>query len=220
MINYSSVKYSGVLSIVDSDYIIARVTDTIDSAISGTIDSDYINSRVVISTDSNTTISIISEIVDSDYVRTRQDFRYGSLTNRPLFVISDDSTSTDVFSIYMIDSSGNDGLTPVISSSKLFFQPSTGQLTATTFNSLSDITFKEEISSIDNVFELLNKINPVKFNWKDNGKRSYGVIAQDLEQEFPELVATTKGVKTVQYTPLIALLVEAIKELKKQIDNK
>jgi len=244
MANYSTLKYQSTLALVDSDYIQARLGDLIDSidvislidsnyinsrvevgidsaSIITLIDSDYINSRVTFTFDSADVTPIIITTVDSDYVRARQDFRYGSLTGRPVISSTDDSTSDTLYYPYMVDSTGENAfLNPIISTGKLYFQPSTGELTATSFNSLSDVSYKEDISPITNVFDILENVNPVKFNWKNNGKKSYGVIAQELEEIIPELVATRKGVKTVQYTPLIALLIEAIKELKKQIDNK
>ena len=50
--------------------------------------------------------------------------------------------------------------------------------------------------------------------------RDYGVIAQEVEKEFPEVVATREdGTKSVSYIKLIPLLIESIKELKKEIDS-
>lgn len=92
-------------------------------------------------------------------------------------------------------------------------------ITATDFNSLSDATFKKNITQIDNSFDILSKLNPVVFNWKANDNLSYGLIAQELERIMPELVNTTNGQKTVQYIPLIALLIDAVNKLKKQIDT-
>ena len=46
------------------------------------------------------------------------------------------------------------------------------------------------------------------------------MIAQELEAIMPELVDTNKdGWKTVEYTPLIAILIEAVKQLKEKIDK-
>ena len=55
----------------------------------------------------------------------------------------------------------------------------------------------------------------VSFNWKDNGKPSYGLIAQEVEEIIPEVIDTGEdGTKTLNYDALIGFLVEAIKELK------
>ena len=109
--------------------------------------------------------------------------------------------------------------TPKVTTTKLYFNASTGDLSATNFNSLSDMTFKENFEDIQDPFEILNQIQPLQFNWKDNGEKSYGVLAQEIEKIMPELVKTNdQGWKTVHYIPLIAILIEAVKKLSK--DNK
>lgn len=94
-----------------------------------------------------------------------------------------------------------------------------GVITATDFNSTSDATLKENISDLEGI-SLLEMINPVQFNWKENGKKSYGVIAQEIEKIMPELVGErTDGVKSVSYIPLIAMLIDAVKKLNKRINE-
>ena len=105
-----------------------------------------------------------------------------------------------------------------VSSSKLYYNPSSGTLAATNFNSLSDITFKENVTGISDSLSILDDIDTYKFNWKDSKIESYGVIAQELERIMPELVEENgEGWKTVSYIPLIAILVDAVKTLKKEI---
>jgi len=106
-----------------------------------------------------------------------------------------------------------------VSSTKLFFRPSTGQITAVDFNSTSDQITKTNVESLTNSIEILNQINPVKFNWIDGGLQSYGVIAQELETILPELVKEVNGIKSVAYIPLIALLIDAVKTLQKEVDD-
>jgi hypothetical protein len=81
---------------------------------------------------------------------------------------------------------------------------------------LSDKAYKKNFKEIDDPLSILDKIKAYEFDWIDNDETSYGIIAQDLEQVLPELVKTNKaGQKTVHYIPLIAILIEAIKQLKK-----
>ena len=49
----------------------------------------------------------------------------------------------------------------------------------------------------------------------DAWTRGAGVIAQDVERAFPGLVVTIDGVKRVNYTGLVGVLIEAVKELMK-----
>ena len=97
-----------------------------------------------------------------------------------------------------------------------------GTITATDFNSTSDARLKENIVGLNGI-DLLSMVNPIQFNWKDSGRKSYGVIAQELEQILPELVGEREdGMKSVHYIPLIAMLVDAVKTLDarvKELEN-
>jgi hypothetical protein len=78
----------------------------------------------------------------------------------------------------------------------------------------SDIRFKENIMSIENAVEKLSSISGYYFNWKDDDKkRNIGVIAQEIEKVFPEIVFTDQnGYKSVDYSKLSVFLLQAIKE--------
>jgi hypothetical protein len=105
------------------------------------------------------------------------------------------------------------------SNTKLYFVPSTGTLSATIFTSLSDISLKTDIVPLSNSTEVINNISPVEYIWKDSGKKSYGVIAQELEKVLPDLVAEVNNVKTVEYQSLIAFLIGAVKEMSDRLDK-
>jgi hypothetical protein len=109
--------------------------------------------------------------------------------------------------------------TAYISTTKLYFNPSTGTLSSTIFSSLSDRSVKENIIPIYDSTSVINNINPVEFTWKDSGKKSYGVIAQEIEQILPELVQETDGVKSVEYNSIIAFLIGAVKEMSDRLDK-
>jgi hypothetical protein len=132
--------------------------------------------------------------------------------------VSDQTTSASTF--YPVITTTTSGTMSVanVSTTKLYFVPSTGTLSATVFNSLSDITLKTDIEEINGI-ELINKINPIGFRWKENGTKSYGVIAQELEQVLPELVQTNEGLKSVSYTPMIAMLIDTVKKQEKRIEK-
>ena len=108
----------------------------------------------------------------------------------------------------------------------------TGAITATgdiTAFSSSDKTLKENISNIENAVDKVSKINGVYYNWtfeaqekhKHFGKeKEIGVIAQEVEEVLPEIVQTRDdGTKAVKYERLCALLIESVKELKKEIEE-
>lgn len=93
-----------------------------------------------------------------------------------------------------------------------------GVCTALDFNSTSDKILKDNIQRISNSIEKILQINGVTFDWKDTHQSSAGVIAQDVEKVFPEVVKTSDH-KTVNYNGLIGLMVEAIKEQQEQINT-
>jgi hypothetical protein len=107
-----------------------------------------------------------------------------------------------------------------VSTTKLFFTPSTGQLNATIFNSLSDERVKKDIVTIDEALNTVNNMRGVKFNWKETSTPSIGLIAQEVEKLLPELVHTSENdEKSVNYGGIVGVLVEAIKELSARIDK-
>jgi hypothetical protein len=114
----------------------------------------------------------------------------------------------------------------------------TGDVTANT----SDKRLKTNIINIDNPLEKLSKINGVYFNWNNLAKeiaskninnREVGFLAQEIQEILPEIIKrapfdrlngedaskTGENYLTIQYEKIVPLLVEAIKELKIQIDE-
>ena len=94
-----------------------------------------------------------------------------------------------------------------------------GIITATDFNSSSDINLKTNIQTIENPISKLFEINGVTFNWIENEKASVGVIAQDVEKALPQLVNNMGSHKVVNYNGLIGLLVECVKHQQRQINE-
>ena len=78
----------------------------------------------------------------------------------------------------------------------------------------SDATLKENIHTITNAMQKVASIQGVTFDWKYTNNSSVGVIAQEVEESLQELVSiSNKGTKTVNYSGLTAVLVNAVKEL-------
>ncbi len=85
----------------------------------------------------------------------------------------------------------------------------------------SDISIKENLRPIENVLERVSKSRGVLYDRTDNNaKNNIGFVAQELEEQFPELVSTNPdGTKAVKYQNATAVLFEAVKEQQKQIDS-
>lgn len=94
-----------------------------------------------------------------------------------------------------------------------------GNIKATSFLYSSDKSLKTNIVPLTNSLELVKQLEGVSFNWKENGEEEIGLIAQDVEKVFPELVSGEEGNKAVEYGNLVAVLIEAVKEQQKQIDE-
>ena len=89
----------------------------------------------------------------------------------------------------------------------------------------SDERLKENIETIKNPLEAIEKLNGVSYDWKANGKSSIGVIAQDVQKLFPELVKEVQPLEgdekrlTVNYDGLVGVLIEAVKDLSQQVKD-
>lgn len=86
----------------------------------------------------------------------------------------------------------------------------------------SDSRLKLGVTKITNALDKVSSIKGVEYTWdetlqKTQKGKDIGVIAQDVEQVYPEIVTTKEdGYKAVRYERLIPLLIEAVKELKDQ----
>ena len=94
----------------------------------------------------------------------------------------------------------------------------TGDITAANFNTTSDESLKDNVETIENA--LAKVINMRGVNFDIDGRSSTGVIAQEMEQVLPQVVNEREdGIKTVSYGNLVGVLIEAIKELKAEIED-
>jgi hypothetical protein len=140
-------------------------------------------------------------------------------TNATNITLADESTDTTCFPVFATDATGNQP--PKTDSSALTYDASTGTLSATNLNSTSDINLKKDIEVITNANEILSQIKGVNFIWKESNKSSFGVIAQDVEKVLPELISVRSDTRTksVNYNGLIGVLIEAVKNLSKRVNE-
>lgn len=97
-----------------------------------------------------------------------------------------------------------------------------GRGNITAYGSPSDINLKENIEVIPDALEKVQKLDGITFNYKKDGGRSTGLIAQQLQEVLPEVVYTAKDLEgeehlAVRYGNVVGLLVEAIKEQQTQL---
>jgi hypothetical protein len=131
--------------------------------------------------------------------------------------ITDDTTNSGTYYPLLGTVTTGTLSTANTSSTKLYYQPSTGILNATNFNSLSDRNKKTDIQIISNSLNIVENLNGITFKWIENGLPSAGLIAQDVEKYLPQLISNGENGKTLNYDGVIGVLVEAIKELSQRV---
>jgi hypothetical protein len=113
-----------------------------------------------------------------------------------------------------IDTPGEVGLGNLSSSGNAL----AGNFTATgDITAYSDKRLKTNIETISGALEKVNALRGVTFD-KD-GKRGLGVIAQEVEKILPEVVLDGEEYKSVAYGNIVGVLIEAVKEQQKQINE-
>jgi len=100
-----------------------------------------------------------------------------------------------------------------------------GDVFAKSYNPLSDVRVKTNIRPLIHTLDKLQQIRGISFEWTNANPspapREIGVIAQEVEPVFPELVKAwgDQGYKGVSYDGLTALLLEGVKSLKVENDG-
>ncbi|AZA98245.1 tail fiber domain-containing protein [Chryseobacterium joostei] len=102
-----------------------------------------------------------------------------------------------------------------------------GTVKASAIDYNSDERLKQNITEIKSSDEIVSKLRPVSYFWNETGKKKggnaqlqYGLVAQDVEKVLPNIVSTdNEGYKSVNYNELIPLLLQAVQEQGKKIDE-
>ena len=200
---------------------------------------DTANTVNLIATEANTTATLALITANAALEASNTFFE-------EIFNLQDETSNTSLF--YPTITSQTIGVPEdvFVSSTKLNYRPSTGNLFSITlssqnvvtnnivtgtvtasgliqaqdFNSTSDITLKENIVQIENPLDILENLTGIKFNWKNTHEVSYGLSAQEVEKVLPDIVKIREGgLKGVNYLNIIAILIESVKELKKEIED-
>lgn len=101
-----------------------------------------------------------------------------------------------------------------------------GRIRSNAINETSDMRLKTDITQLTNALEKIQQLRGVSYKWRteefpdmklDQGLQ-HGLIAQELEKVIPELVHTdSEGWKSIEYSHMVPLLIEAIKEQQTEI---
>ena len=122
---------------------------------------------------------------------------------------------------FIVDPSGSIGInvnetTDLPLTYKLTISGSVGAIGS--FNQISDERLKENIQPIDGALEKVSELRGVTFDM--GGKKDIGVIAQEIQKVLPEVVTEdNKGYLSVSYGNIVGVLIEAVKELKAEVEE-
>jgi hypothetical protein len=117
--------------------------------------------------------------------------------------------------------SGNNVLVELIPSEANSVFISQDLTVGNTITVTSSEKLKDDIIELKNDDDIL-KLNPKKYTYKndENKKIHFGLIAEEVETIYPNLVTTnTSEIKSINYLEIVPLLLSKIKDLQNQIDE-
>jgi prepilin-type N-terminal cleavage/methylation domain-containing protein len=150
---------------------------------------------------------------------------FTNTTTIPLFIQRDPATVNMLNSLIVLNSNCSTPLTtPTPTAGCNWAVQITGDATVSNIlktnvlYSNSDIRLKKNLRPVTNAVDDLMKLKPVYFTYKSNGAESMGLVAQDIEKVYPQLVSqgSKEDMKSVNYNGMIAPLVSAIQELERE----
>ena len=97
----------------------------------------------------------------------------------------------------------------------------TGSAFVTSLTETSALRYKKYVKDLNSETDNIYQLRPVHFRWRDDNRKDYGLIAEEVEKIYPDLV--TKGdngdALGISYTKLTALLVKTIQELTDRVEK-
>ena len=140
-----------------------------------------------------------------------------------------DPTNRNYYEAMRLNDAGQLSINTTSTNGKRFYV--NGSAGGSTSWSSSDLRWKENVYPIENALSKITKLRGVHYTWKlgdeteskgFDDKVHYGVIAQEVENHFPELIdnpGNTKAYKHVEYNGFVGIFIEAIKEQQSTIDS-
>ena len=173
------------------------------------------NGNVGIGVTNPTTRLEINSALNGSPAGLKIDFETRTYTENSIAAIDVVGTGA-LGTVFKVEAGGNVGIGNTAPTEKLVVA---GNVVADSYLYNSDKNLKEAIKPINGAIEKIEKLNGVSFDWKKDGRSDIGVIAQEVEMVFPELVKTNEktGMKSVDYASLVAPLIEAVKEQQNKI---
>ena len=85
---------------------------------------------------------------------------------------------------------------------------------------ISDIRLKKNIEPLTNGLDKILKLNPVTFDWIENEREDIGLIAEQVNEIYPEFVGRNPAgeIQGIKYSKLTTILIKSIQELKEEVE--
>jgi hypothetical protein len=133
--------------------------------------------------------------------------------------VTHNASRTDATAYPIVWASGTNS--PMYSCAAVTITSSTGLITATLFTETSSERYKENIITLGSSLDKILSLRGVEYNRKGSDTKEIGVIAEEVASVVPEIVNYTKDgeADSVSYGRITALLIEAMKELKSELDS-
>jgi hypothetical protein len=137
-------------------------------------------------------------------------------------LVNNTTENSNTFYLLMSNTTVSGALATVnLANTKLFFNPNTGTLNSTIFNSLSDETVKINRQRIISALAKLSTLGGYTYLMIDSNEPSAGLLAQEVQKVLPEAVKfnPNTGLLSLNYNAVLGLVVEAINELEQRVSG-
>lgn len=137
-------------------------------------------------------------------------------------LVNNNTENSNTFYLLMSNTTVSGTLATVnLANTKLFFNPNTGTLNSTIFNSLSDETVKTNRQRIISALAKLSTLGGYTYLMIDSNEPSAGLLAQEVQKVLPEAVKfnPNTGLLSLNYNAVLGLVVEAINELEQRVSS-
>ena len=122
------------------------------------------------------------------------------------------TTNSSHFVTFVDTAIGNEN---VRTDTDLTYNPFSNTLTVGTLVETSTREIKENIKSIPNQLSKIKKLNPVKYNKIDSKRKEIGLIAEEVQEVYPEFVHE----KGINYPKMVSVLISAVQELTSKVEK-
>jgi hypothetical protein len=94
-----------------------------------------------------------------------------------------------------------------------------GTCYAQQFVTLSDVLAKKDVRPLESVLNGIDKIQAYRFSYSASSTETVGLLAEEVEAVWPDLILKSSDKKYVNYDGVVAVLVKAVQELSAKVST-